>query len=327
MSDLSRIVKLAGLASTSVEETPQREMKADHTAPTAPETQTEAVGEFAEQLYALQDELGLEDNILVDELARFMSSDDIAAFVSDFRRNNDMNDAEGESDVEAGTEYDDAEYEESVEEDAIDENELPPHLAKFFDKDGNLIPAAEARVQAGNAERAEKSNTDEGVCADCGCEIANPDPACDCQTHAHAPMEAAKPDFADIDGDGDKEEDMKKAADDRIEPTMNDEPEYKGKKKEPTMSESPTMDTTQLVTLMKNSGISEEAIQIKLTEWANSALDAAETESTSHGLPYEYAQTVNLSLKRYLDAEDQKVAVSEHTVENMKSLYEAKKTK
>jgi 1,2-phenylacetyl-CoA epoxidase catalytic subunit len=93
------------------------------------------------------------------------------------------------------------------------------------------------------------------------------------------------------------------------------------------ISEAPTMDTTQLITMMKLSGISEATIQRKLTEWANSAPDAAETESTSHGEAYEYAQSVNLSLKRYLDAEDMKVKVSEHKVETMKALYESKKSK
>ena len=50
----------------------------------------EAVGDFAEPLYTLQHELGLEDNILVDELARWMSGQDIAEFVDDFRRDHDM---------------------------------------------------------------------------------------------------------------------------------------------------------------------------------------------------------------------------------------------
>ena len=92
--------------------------------------------------------------------------------------------------------------------------------------------------------------------------------------------------------------------------------------------EAPTMDTTQLVILLKNAGLSEEAIEKKINEWANSAPDAAEQEQTSHGEPYEnFAQAVNLSLKRYLDAENMKVNVSEHTVENMKALYESKKSK
>ena len=94
-----------------------------------------------------------------------------------------------------------------------------------------------------------------------------------------------------------------------------------------SVMEAPTMDTTQLVIMMKNAGLSEETIQTKLNEWANSPADASELEQTSHGEAYEFAQNVNLSLKRYLDAQDMKVQVSEHTVENMKALYESKKQK
>ena len=94
-----------------------------------------------------------------------------------------------------------------------------------------------------------------------------------------------------------------------------------------SVNEAPTMDTTQMVIMMKNAGLSEEAIQTKLNEWANSPADASELEQTSHGEAYDFAQNVNLSLKRYLDAQDMKVQVSEHTVENMKALYESKKNK
>lgn len=50
----------------------------------------EAVGDSAEPLYDLQDELGLEDNILVDELARYLDVDQIADFVETFRRHHEM---------------------------------------------------------------------------------------------------------------------------------------------------------------------------------------------------------------------------------------------
>jgi len=69
----------------------------------AQEKVTEAVGEFAEPLYTLQDELGLEDNILVDELARWMSGQDIADFVADFRSDHDMNENVKEEKVTEGT--------------------------------------------------------------------------------------------------------------------------------------------------------------------------------------------------------------------------------
>ena len=91
------------------------------------------------------------------------------------------------------------------------------------------------------------------------------------------------------------------------------------------LEESPTMDTTQLVTLMKNSGLSEEKIKEKLDEWANSG-DHVNGDPEVIGEPYEnFAQSVNTSLKRYLDAEDMKVGLKEHTVEELKEAYKAKK--
>ena len=93
------------------------------------------------------------------------------------------------------------------------------------------------------------------------------------------------------------------------------------------LDESPTMDTTQLVSMLHLAGLSEEAIERKITEWANSPEGSSETSPTSHGDPYDYAQPVNLSLKRYMDAEDKKVSVSEHTIDSMKALYEESKKK
>jgi hypothetical protein len=93
------------------------------------------------------------------------------------------------------------------------------------------------------------------------------------------------------------------------------------------LDESPTMDTTQLVSMLHLAGLSEEAIERKINEWANSPEGCSETSPASHGDPYDYAQPVNLSLKRYMDAEDKKVSISEHTIDSMKSLYEESKKK
>jgi hypothetical protein len=51
----------------------------------------EAVGEPAEAFYDLLDDLGIESNVVLDELARYLSQDQIAEFADDFRRNHDMN--------------------------------------------------------------------------------------------------------------------------------------------------------------------------------------------------------------------------------------------
>ena len=146
------------------------------------------------------------------------------------------------------------------------------------------------------------------------------------------PEAKAKPDFADIDGDGDEKETMKKAAKDKeVKETTEEAAEETTEELEEVevaeddkeeLEESPTMDTTQLITLLKNAGLSEEKIKTKLDEWANTPAGAAEEEATSHGEPYEnFAQSVNLSLKRYLDAESMKVGIKEHTVKDIAEAY------
>ena len=107
---------------------------------------------------------------------------------------------------------------------------------------------------------------------------------------------------------------------------MNEED--KVEKEEETIEEAPTMDTTQLITLLKNAGLTEEQIKQRVDEWANTpAVGASEEGETSHGEPYEnFAQSVNLSLKRYLDAEDFKVqGLKEHKVEDIKEAYKKSK--
>lgn len=53
---------------------------------------TEAVGEYAEPIYQLCDQLDCpEPHIVFDELVRYMSGDQIQDFVADFKRHHDMN--------------------------------------------------------------------------------------------------------------------------------------------------------------------------------------------------------------------------------------------
>ena len=137
-----------------------------------------------------------------------------------------------------------------------------------------------------------------------------------------------------------KEECCKKYSDcdqDKIKKMYDDckdEMKEKEEVKEETLEESPTMDTTQLIHLLKLSGVSEEKITEHIEklseEWGNTPDSAGETEPTEHGSEdnYNFAQMVNLSLKRYLDAQDMKVSVNEsHTVEGMKAKYDAMKNK
>jgi len=95
---------------------------------------------------------------------------------------------------------------------------------------------------------------------------------------------------------------------------------------EEKITEAPTMDTTQLVNMMRNAGLSEDTITQKLEEWANTPEGVGEVEPTAHGDAYDFAQSVNLSLKKYLDAQDMKVSVNEsHTGESLMEAYKAYK--
>ena len=85
MSDLDRLLRLSGMnAQTQTQETDDREFK-------------EAVGEFAEPIYKLCDEIGCDsDHPIFAELVRYMSGDQIKDFVADYRRHHEMNDMEAE---------------------------------------------------------------------------------------------------------------------------------------------------------------------------------------------------------------------------------------
>ena len=53
------------------------------------EAKNEAVGDFAEPIYKLIDDLG-DSSIVLDNLIMYLDSDTISNFVDDFRRENDM---------------------------------------------------------------------------------------------------------------------------------------------------------------------------------------------------------------------------------------------
>lgn len=234
-----------------------------------------------------------------------------------------------------------------------------------------LAGLATEQSVAAPADRELKEYSEEGCpCCDGGrCTCPGDCPDCNCHGNNdwdESVEEAAKPDFLDVDKDGDKKEPMKKALKDKeVKEGSGDAPKHKEEDADDkdwddadwddaeemeemeemkesewcgvcgndtcsctdTMVESPTMDTTQLVIMMRNAGLSEETITQKLEEWANTPEGVGEVEPTAHGDAYDFAQSVNLSLKRYLDAQDMKVQVTEHKVEDMKALYEAHKAK
>ncbi len=113
----------------------------------------------------------------------------------------------------------------------------------------------------------------------------------DAQDSKELEEEEAKPDFADIDGDGDEKETAKKAAKDK----------EKSKK-------------------------SAKTEQQQMREWSNSIYK--QYDDRGHYQEPPEGETVDLSLRRYLNADPQKVQIEEdHTEEGMLKEYKAHKKK
>jgi len=297
MSDLDRILKLAshGTADAHSQAPAERELK-DVPVVEEPTTTREAVGEFADPILDLCDDLGCDsDHPVLGELIRYLDGDTIKDFVADFRRHNDMN--------------------------------HPGEDGDYGDDDENF-------------GEAEQLNASDYKCEDCGDTMHQPTTDCshDCDDETgswwkdengngvpdsleEAPNEGNE--FSGALADAKKNGKKEFEVDGKKYKVESEESETDKEE----LEESPTMDTTQLITLLKNSGLSEEAINKKINEWANTPDGAAEEESTVYAEPYELAQRVNLSLKRYLDAESMKVGIKEHTVEDLKEAYKAKKSK
>lgn len=299
----------------------------------------EASGEFAEPFYQLQDEFcGGEctspaHKALIDELVNYMSGDDIKGFVADFRRHHDMNDVE-----------------ENVEEAELSEEEQKileaiPYMFKL-NKEGKSVEeiAKELNMTVDAVKDAMSKAKNESVSEgkidskkmqaimkrkeeliDKGME---PEEA---QDQAAEENGVDPEDLAISLEEGWDDEPMSACCD---APLLNyddglgicsDCKEWSGPHDD-ELEESSKMDTTQLAIIMKNAGLSEETIAQKLEEWANTPEGVGEIDPTEHGDAYDMAQAVNLSLKKYLDAEDMKVQVSEDkTSEDLTSLYEAYK--
>ena len=304
MSDLERILKLAG-SQAKVEETPspapeitQREMK-----PVA----QEAVGEFAEPIYDLID-MHFEGDCqpVFDDLVRYLSGDQIEDFVADFRRNHDLNDMDDDMDEAQqlnASDYSCADCGDTMHKPTTDcGHDSHDETGSWWkDENGNGVPDSleeapnEGNEFSGELAKAKAANKKEFEVDGKKYKVES---------------EEADTDAEELEEEVEELEEVAVAEDDKEE-----------------LEESPTMDTTQLVNMMKNAGLSEEAINEKLNEWANSG-DHVNGDPEVIGEPYEnFAQSVNTSLKRYLDAEDMKVGLKEHTVEDLKEAYKAKKSK
>lgn len=318
MSELERILKLAGSQAT-VEETPspapeatQREMK-----PVA----QEAVGPSAEAFYEMQDMYAGGEcpskphETIIDELVRYLSGDQVADFVETFRRHHmDLGDDMFKDDVNTddmdeamlnASDYKCKDCGDTMHNPTTDcEHDCHDETGDWWrDKDGNGVP--DSLEEAPN-----EGNEFSG-------ELAKAKAAGKKEFEVDGKKYKVESEEADTDAE-ELEEEVEETEELEEVAVVEDDKEE--------LEESPTMDTTQLVNMMKNAGLSEEAINEKLNEWANTPDGAAEEEATEHGEPYEnFAQSVNLSLKRYLDAESMKVGIKEHTVEDLKEAYKAKK--
>ena len=317
MSELDRIKALAGLATDTVAEagcdcecgqSPCEACGEDH------HEVAEAVGEKAEAFYDMQDafaggEAEGAHKVIIDELVRYLSGDQLEDFVADFSRHYDLADMD-------------------VNEDDLDENAFNQAAAKakqagkdHFMFNGKKYKVSMDKETAEDLTEEPMEFEDEDVCDKCDMKADE----CECDHVEETLEEGRMKDSVIHDSETMSKEEFakkhgKELADEMYESQESDEE---------VVSEAPTMDTTQLITLLKNAGLTEEAIEEKLTEWANTPAPemAGEQEPTEHGDAYDFAQSVNLSLKRYLDAEDMKVGLKEHKVEDIREAYEAKKNK
>ena len=281
MSDINDILKLAGLGATKVAEeaTAEREMKeiieadCDCECGQSPceacgedhHEVAEAVGDSAACFYDMQDEFAGGEaegahKVLIDELVRYLSGDQLEDFCDVFKRHYGM----GMDEAVIG-------------EDDLDEN--------AFNQ------AAAAAKRAGKDEFEFNGKKYKTTMSKDTAHQLDDDVQFESEEELEETLEAV---------DVDTEEEV--------------------------VSEAPTMDTTQLVNIMRNAGMNEEAIAQKLEEWANTPEGVGEVEPTEHGDAYDFAQSVNLSLKKYLDADDMKVQVSEsHSAESLMEQYKKNK--
>ena len=242
MSELERILKLAG--SQAKVETPspapeatQREMK-----PVA----QEAVGEFAEPIYDLID-MHFEGDCqpVFDDLVRYLSGDQIEDFVADFRRNHDLNDMDDDMDEAQqlnASDYSCEDCGDTMHQPTTDcGHDCDDETGSWWkDKDGNGVP--DSLEEAPN-----EGNEFSG-------ELAKAKAAGKKEFEVDGKKYKVESEEADTDAE-ELEEEVEEVEELEEVAVAEDDKEE--------LEESPTMDTTQLVNMMKNAGLSEEAINEK----------------------------------------------------------------
>lgn len=310
MIETNRIKTLAGLIADNNDVAKEDyELKATDTVvdEVPAEKTAEAVGQFADPIYDLCDELGCEaEHPVYSDLIRYLDGDTIKDFVDEYRRvhdfGNGVENPEESKTQESGMSRMDAEFQ-----------EMEPKVDALKGElmDGGMEP------EDAQDEAADKLGL-------------NPDLYGEWKDHKYSEsqeLEEEPNEGNEFSGELAKAKKAGKKEFKVGDKTYKVESEETDKEAE-TIEEAPTMDTTQLITLLKNSGIDKEAIDKKIDEWANTPEGVGEIEPRVHGGDdnYEFAQAVNLSLKKYLKAKDMGVSVNEgHTVEDMKAQYKAKK--
>ena len=310
MIETNRIKTLAGLIADNNDVAKEDyELKATDTVvdEVPAEKTAEAVGQFADPIYDLCDELGCEaEHPVYSDLIRYLDGDTIKDFVDEYRRvhdfGNGVENPEESKTQESGMSRMDAEFQ-----------EMEPKVDALKGElmDGGMEP------EDAQDEAADKLGL-------------NPDLYGEWKDHKYSEsqeLEEEPNEGNEFSGELAKAKKAGKKEFKVGDKTYKVESEETDEEVE-TIEEAPTMDTTQLITLLKNSGIDKEAIDKKIDEWANTPEGVGEIEPRVHGGDdnYEFAQAVNLSLKKYLKAKDMGVSVNEgHTVEDMKAQYKAKK--
>jgi hypothetical protein len=137
--------------------------------------------------------------------------------------------------------------------------------------------------------------------------------------------EAAKPDFADIDDDGDKDETAKKAAKDAEHDEVKTESQMM-REWSASVYEA-VEDDEELDEAAKDAKDKPVSEQEQMREWSNSVYK--NYEDKGHVMDQPEGETVDNSLRRYLNAKPSKVTVSEtHTPKTLSESYKKfKKTK
>ena len=153
--DLETLLKYSGVNNSEVTQK-ELEDNANSDTPQAPKKPaTEAVGQFADPIYDLCDDVDCDpDHPLFAELVRYLDGDTIKDFVADYRRHNDMNEVADESVNEDDIEEGSIKYMHSLKAKGKSDEEI----AKELDMDPAEVKQAMAKTEEVQTESETKLN-------------------------------------------------------------------------------------------------------------------------------------------------------------------------